>query len=1392
MPVSRVFSSMATLVVCGTLCGPDALGDVLQWDFAGNLESSTGHPALVADAAAPASSPGVSFVPTLVAGEARVVARLSRGTYLHMLHGLGVPGSTVDKFSLIIDARFFDRSPSRGWAAILQTHPDNADDADWVVDGDGGLGIGAASGGAVSEAGWHRVALVVDLTSGDVVAYLDGVEVARLGGQPAGSRFALDAASALLFADDDAENAAALVSCVQLREEILSPLAIATLGGVDADGIPRDIEMSAAIDTWRFDADHVDGVVVEDLSGDLDGEIEGPFRLEDQPPAIVLDGGTGHVVVPAARVRDLPVRDISVESWVRLESGTRWGGIAGFVQDNGAFERGWVLGYDESSFNFALSATGTLDYLTAASGFELGRWHHVVGTYDGRNLRVYVDGVLEAESRSQSGDIDYATSTLVIGSYTDDNEFYALDGKIHEVLLHDEALSPAAVAASYESKRGLFDPGADPPAGEGGLVGRWIFDAEHVSGRSVEDVAGDHHGTIVGPVALAANPAALAFDGSTSKVDLDGGIASLPARHLTAEAWVALDSGTRWGGILGYFHDTGAFERGWVLGYDDSTFTMAVATGGDLTYLAADTEHEAGRWFHVVGTYDGRVTRIYVNGRLEGSTTSRSGDIDYVPAAFVIGAYEDEDEFFPVDGRIHEVRLHDRALGAAEVRSSYESKRGLFPEPAGPLVGPTVTFRSRTEAVISWQTGGPTPSIVDFGPSQALGTRVVDETPRLAHAVVLGDLERDTPYFYSVSQDFGAGEIVSPVHEFSTEYNFSVKDAAEVPSPFEPADGDANYAAAAERILEITGISRGYCLDYDCGQGRLALELARRSDLHIVGVSPDASGVRDGRAALREAGLYGSRVTLHERALARLPYAAKTFNLVVSDRVVERGELRGTAQEALRVLRPSGGVALLGQPSGVVAPVAADELLDWFGAAGVAAEPVGAPGVWSRFEVGPLQGEGEWSHMYGDPGQSASSNDRLVRGDNLKMQWYGRPGPRGMIDRQPRQPTPLYQGGRLYIQGDDRLFALDAYNGAVLWSLEVPGLRRVNIPRDCGNMCAADGSLFVAVRNACWRIDGREGVVESIHPVGADLTDTDHEWGYVAAVGDGLLGSRVRSGSKYTSFDGPAKWYDATSGGFGTSQVCSDSLFCVDRESGDTRWEHDGGLILNSSICAGGGRVYFVETRDAAVLDSGSGRIGSSLLWCDQHLVAIDVASGERVWDVPVSFRSAPVPLAFYMSYSEERLVAVVSTNRYDLVSFSATDGSELWSASHSWNRSHHGGHMYHPVILRDMVIVEPRAYDIFDGSVVMRGLPSRGGCSTMSAASDTVIYVDWDYHNGGFGFWDLETDVRTEFAGSRSSCWISVISGGGMVLSPTASSGCVCRYPLQTSIGYGSWGDGR
>ncbi len=110
---------------------------------------------------------------------------------------------------------------------------------------------------------------------------------------------------------------------------------------------------------------------------------------------------------------------------------------------------------------------------------------------------------------------------------------------------------------------------------------------------------------------------------------------------------------------------------------------------------------------------------------------------------------------------------------------------------------------------------------------------------------------------------------------------------------------------------------------------------------------------------------------------------------------------------------------------------------------------------------------------------------------------------------------------------------------------------------------------------------------------------------------------------------------------------------------------------------------------------------------------------------------------------------------------------------------------MYHPIIVNNTVYVEPYGYDLATGNIVKSGLPSRGGCSTMSAAANTFLYINWDYDKGSMYFWDLDTNQRRQMAGSRSSCWLSFISGNGMALSPTASSGCTCRYPLQTSLGF-------
>ena len=82
-----------------------------------------------------------------------------------------------------------------------------------------------------------------------------------------------------------------------------------------------------------------------------------------------------------------------------------------------------------------------------------------------------------------------------------------------------------------------------------------------------------------------------------------------------------------------------------------------------------------------------------------------------------------------------------------------------------------------------------------------------------------------------------------------------------------------------------------------------------------------------------------------------------------------------------------------------------------------------------------------------------------------------------------------------------------------------------------------------------------------------------------APASEQLFGSRVKAGSHYTEFKGSPYWYDAASGGFGTAQVVSESLFSVKKSDGTPLWSYRDGAILNSSIAIGGGRVYFVECR---------------------------------------------------------------------------------------------------------------------------------------------------------------------------------------------------------------------
>lgn len=143
----------------------------------------------------------------------------------------------------------------------------------------------------------------------------------------------------------------------------------------------------------------------------------------------------------------------TVTAWVSLEAGRRWGGIVGRLEDNGGFEQGWLLGYDDERFTIGISSVGAddgdgrLTYLQGRTPFQRGRWHHVAAVYDGTTIRLFVDGTLDGESKEQQGAVLHADfGRPVLGAYRDKDEHYPLDGRLGRVTIQPRALTPAALA----------------------------------------------------------------------------------------------------------------------------------------------------------------------------------------------------------------------------------------------------------------------------------------------------------------------------------------------------------------------------------------------------------------------------------------------------------------------------------------------------------------------------------------------------------------------------------------------------------------------------------------------------------------------------------------------------------------------------------------------------------------------------------------------------------------------------------------------------------------------------------------------------------------------------------------------------------------------------------
>ena len=697
-------------------------------------------------------------------------------------------------------------------------------------------------------------------------------------------------------------------------------------------------------------------------------------------------------------------------------------------------------------------------------------------------------------------------------------------------------------------------------------------------------------------------------------------------------------------------------------------------------------------------------------------------------------------------------------------------------------LGPYVQFTDPHTAVVRWETSSAVNSIIEYGTAPgALSRRIEDAAPKTTHEITLDDIYIKDKYFYRVGYTSGTDQY-SAEFWFDNAKNFTRVDVSAASNPYTPDSYTTLYQQAADHIVAQTGITNGMCLVYGCGEGRLAFELAQRTNLIIVGVDEDPAKINSAAEKLMQAGVYGSRVTVrHVSSLNTLPFTKYMANLIVSDRMITDGSCPGAAAEMYRVLRPSGGTAYLGQSAGCPNQLTQTELESWLDAASLTYTTTNDPnGLWSEVVRPDVTGAGWWTHQYGGAHNNGNCNDSLEGATgtaNLELQWISWPDSDTQIDRMVRMHTPVASNGRLYYQGFNRVMALDSYNGTMLWSLEIPQLMRLNIPRDACFMCADDDYLYLAVKDNCWRMDGDTGARSLTHR----LNDPGYDWGCVFRSGDKLYGSAVIENSFPTTWWGNTAWYDATSGDQ-TAKICSKYIFANDA-SGSRVWTYDSadadkGVIINSTICLGGGRIYFVESRNSTVESYSSGRIGISQLWNSMYLVALNADTGAVIYQHPVSVAGGTV--VFYLLYENETLLLGSSDTSYHLYAFNAANGSNgtpSWTKNFIWGSDNHGGHMDRPAVLGGNVYFSYKAYNISTGTEVAGG-PS-GSCGSIAGTANAFLSRE-----GNINMWH-NTAGSSSWANIRPSCWISTIGSGGMVLAPDGGGGCDCYGWFHTSVAF-------
>jgi hypothetical protein len=378
------------------------------------------------------------------------------------------------------------------------------------------------------------------------------------------------------------------------------------------------------------------------------------------PNSLALNGTLDYLEVPNSPTINL-TSAFTAEAWVRLNSST------GTYQS--IFER---YGQPDANgnnggFYFRVKPDGKLEFgalrsIQAGIGVQgntlltNGVWHHVAGVCDGSQLRIYVDGQLDAALS-----YNYLPTTGMTNLFVGSGNWGGgrINGLIDEARLTASALygadfTPQSQLLSEPSTRGL-----------------WKFDD-----ASAGDFSGNgNNGLVRGTPNFSATLPALtnhsvSFNGTNGRVNVPISQSLNINGPLTVETWFKVNDNSSCQFLVGTQNGAGGFM---LLANQGMPQLYITNNSGVNDFLIAwPPIITTGEWHHMAGVFDGNQYRLYLDGVLcasKNSTLAPGG----VTTPLAIGSSFDGSWGW-TNGLVDEVRVSASAL----YTSSFTPKRHLL------------------------------------------------------------------------------------------------------------------------------------------------------------------------------------------------------------------------------------------------------------------------------------------------------------------------------------------------------------------------------------------------------------------------------------------------------------------------------------------------------------------------------------------------------------------------------------------------------------------------------------------------------------------------------------------------------------------------------------------